>query len=174
MALRMGLGTLFAYWVEIKVTEFLKTDPMKIFEKSKDYFPVSLDLAEMNKNPQHTQDLYTGNELVSLAAENNLTAFQAFVLLVKNTFEGYLYLMHDLHPGKGDDFSLFRADLKTGKYQDLSLQFIDNLEAYDEGLRESWNALSKEYKLVEVPQGLLLHFVLFLFLHPLIFQNSAF
>jgi len=133
---------------------------MKIYEKSNDYFPVSLDLAEINKDPQHKQDFYTGNELVSFSVQNNLTAFQAFVLVVKNTFEGYLYLMHDFLPGKSNDFSLFRADLQTGKYQDLSIEFIGNLEAYNDGLRDSWNELGKEFKLIDVSHSILLHFIL--------------
>lgn len=82
-------------------------------------------------------------ELSELACRSGFTAFQTVVLLLKNTFEGHVYISYNIRPEQ-----LFRQGtlLFQPRPKFLIHSFYKQLSQYREGLAQNWEIIRKEHK----------------------------
>ncbi len=124
-----------------------------------DYYPVFLDVDELTSGTTAQQDLASkagtfidnNGELKSstmdaetilvLAKEKKLSELQTLVLLVKNAFEGQMYLIHNLDKEHLLKHGTVLIDWEDQKMLELTESFTDNLEMFQEGLHAQWAKL---------------------------------
>lgn len=137
-----------------------------------DYYPVFLDLREMailngnekdlensaaaDLNPD--QKMLNAETLTEIALESGFSTFQTFLLLVKNAFEGDVYLNHQIKP---DQLIKTGTILLYSKPELLIPNFYEHILEYKGGLLHIWSILlQKEPHLEEVDLDLVIHGIL--------------
>jgi hypothetical protein len=121
---------------------------MKERKNSNDHYPLYLDVPDIN-GLMNDQDMMNSVKLIRLACENGLSAFQCMVLIIKNAFEGHVYLTLDLSPVSLMEYGTSNFDLKTGKSKQMILDFCENIELYYEGFKTGWDQIREELKIEE-------------------------
>jgi hypothetical protein len=127
-----------------------------------DYYPLSFDIQELTlgKETKKTKkankvafidpkgELNKPNTdadtLIGMAKVNNLSDLQSLVLLIKNAFEGQVYLAHDLNKDILINQGTMIIDWNNQKMIELTESFNQNLEIFLEGLYKGWVKLSSE------------------------------
>ena len=116
-----------------------------------DYYPVYKDLSDrINVNlsghkPETAESLSAGSpmmlnaeELTEFALKYNFSPFQTLFLLLKNAFEGHVFLTFEIRPEQlfSHGTLLFRT-----KPESMILSFYKDLEKYKPGLNQIWKIL---------------------------------
>lgn len=115
------------------------------------YFPLKADLRDFSgTDPVEHPDLWGGDDLLSFAENHRMSAFQMLVMMVKNTFEAHLFLVHDLRPDDLAEKGLCFIDGHGDHFIDLTGDFSDYFESYLFGLRKSWENIAARHNLREV------------------------
>lgn len=119
-----------------------------------DYYPVYRDLSDrINGNlagrakgaPEspavETPVMLNAEELTDLAIKYKFSTFQTVILLLKNAFEGHVFLTFGIRPEQL--FSMGTLLFRT-KPESMILSFYKDLEKYKPGLYQSWQILRKK------------------------------
>ncbi len=129
-----------------------------------DYYPAYKDIAELamtgspedypeNRQPDNenfntheiriTPDIesalmFDTEELMVVAFQSNLSAFQAHILLLKNTFEGHAFLAFNKSPIRIFSEGIYNTNCKT---ESLIGSFFEQIDYYLDGLRNGWKMI---------------------------------
>lgn len=138
-----------------------------------DYYPVFMDLKEMVDQCAGEQVLVmaspisasnqgspmlTGDKLMDTSLQYGFSSFQTFILLVKNAFEGDVYLNHQIKP---DQLFKMGTLLFQAKPEQLIANFYGRFSDYREGLQQIWKKFSeKQPEMASIDFGVLVHCVL--------------
>ena len=111
------------------------------------YYPLFLDIAALTAKPEPEQDLppqgLNAEEIMQLAIQHDCTEFQTLVLLIKNAFEGHVFLSFGISSGTLFEKGLLRFDPANDSHCEYSLHFIHHLDAYQDGLMQIWQELQE-------------------------------
>jgi len=143
-----------------------------------DYYPVYKDISDLLKNkpseffsaspivgdqPPETgssasPSIFNANELADLAMKCGFSAFQTIILLIKNAFEGHVFMTYNIRP---DQLFCQGTIMFQHKPELMLLNFYKNIALYEPGLNEIWNALTENNtNLNGIRSELLIHFLL--------------
>jgi len=123
-----------------------------------DYYPVYKDLADrMNTNhsdqkqkdlspqpqppesdPSISPVMLNAEEITDLALKHGFSPFQTVILLLKNAFEGHVFLTYQIRP---DQLFSQGTILFQTKPEFMLLSFYKDLDQYKPGILESWKFL---------------------------------
>lgn len=128
-----------------------------------DYYPVYKDISDLLKNkpsefysdspvveyqPPETGSsaspaIFNANELADLAIKCGFSAFQTIILLIKNAFEGHVFMTYNIRP---DQLFCQGTILFQYKPEFMILNFYKNIALYESGLNKIWNDLTENNK----------------------------
>jgi hypothetical protein len=167
--------------LRMKITNNFKIYGIMTIKNLVDYYPVYMDFSELRNSdvsghlpeyPLHShlpaQDnqitesaipespaILNTEELAGLALKYCFTSFQTILLLLKNTFEGYVYLTFQIRPDQL--FNLGTILLQT-KPEILMPGFYRHFEEYRPDLSRIWKLIrEREENLDEIRFDLLVH-----------------
>lgn len=106
------------------------------------YYPVLLDMAELKgemdfvQNVAGPQKIYNADELLKVAGQNGFSPFQTLALLVKNAFEGHVFLTFGIPARALLEQGVFRIDGPNESHIEFTLHFMDNFGLYNEGFNQ--------------------------------------
>ena len=131
-----------------------------------DYYPVYKDVSDLVKNmpsDQNFENLVSGKEFLSgnkiyeseysgstavldgevltdLALKCGLSKFQTILLLLKNSFEGHVFLKYNIRPNQlfSQGTTIFQS-----KPEIMILDFYENFGQYKAGLNQIWRILQE-------------------------------
>ncbi len=102
--------------------------------------------------------MLNAEELIDLGFKSGFTVFQIVVLLVKNAFEGHVYISFQIQPEQ-----LFRqgTTLFQAKQELLISSFYNHFKQYKEGLTQFWDIIcEKQTDLNDISFEMLVHGIL--------------
>lgn len=106
------------------------------------YYPVFLDVAELKAAAEiEEKEVYHAEELLEMAIQYDCSELQTVVLLLKNAFEGHLFLTFGISARNMLEQGTLRIDPAKENPLELSLHFIDHLDEYSAGLKQIWQQL---------------------------------
>jgi hypothetical protein len=128
-------------------------------ETLNNYYPVFLDIQELQRAKEAAPDQATdegsfidptgelnnlktdADKLLALANDKSLTELQTLMLLVKNAFEGQIYLQYELDNKHLLKYGTLYIDWENNIVTELTPSFIENLDIYLEGLYNHWKKI---------------------------------
>jgi len=131
------------------------------------YYPLFLDIAELNgktdtvRNLAAPQKSHNADELMEIAAQNDFSPFQTLTLLVKNAFEGHVFLTFGIPALTLFEQGTIHIDGSNDSHIEFTLHFMDHLGSYKDGfnrIRQQLRAVSPA--LNDIDFGSLLGFLL--------------
>jgi hypothetical protein len=128
-----------------------------------DYYPVYKDFSDQNKSRPseiYSESPFFGNghssetvspvsppipnaeELADLALKCGFSTLQTIILLIKNAFEGHVFITYNIRP---DQLFSQGTILFQPKPEMTILNFYENIALYEQGLIQVWKVLEKNY-----------------------------
>jgi hypothetical protein len=147
-----------------------------IMKNLSDYYPVYKDVSDLIENK--TSEFYTvfpvggtdqppvtgssasptifnAGELADLALKCGFSTFQTIILLIKNAFEGHVFMTYNIRP---DQLFSQGTILFQSKPETMILNFYENIALYEPGLQKICNVLvEKDSDLIGIKFELLIH-----------------
>ncbi len=113
------------------------------------YYPLFLDIAALTARseikpkpePDVSQKVYNAEELMEIAIQHDCSEFQTLILLLKNAFEGHVFLSFGLSSAVLFEKGALHFNPVNDTHCEFSLHFIDHLDSYRAGLKRVWQEL---------------------------------
>jgi|GEM_PF-1533792 len=134
-------GSYYPLFLDIKELKTCKEAKPEV--KSGKAEPLPYEQLEPDQKKGSSQKVYNAKELMELSIQYDCSEFQTIVLILKNAFEGHVFLTFGITSMILFEQGVMRVDPAGDSHCEFSLHFLDHLDLYNDGFKRIWQQLQE-------------------------------